>query len=347
MRVNLKGINSVKATLASGQSVTYWYAWKGGPRLPGEPGNAEFIAAFNAAVAKRLRPKEGTLQVILNGFQASSEWDDLAPRTQRDYVGLIKVIEQKFGTFPLSALSDRRAVAIFKAWRDERAKKSRRQADYGWQVLARILSWAHGRGLVAANPCEKGGRLYRGSRADHVWTEADEAAFLAIAPPHLHLPLLLALWTGQRQGDLLALTWPQYDGKVIRLRQRKTGARVVIPVGEPLRAALDAMKKKVGHVLLNSDGRPWTPDGFRSSWRKACAAAGIIGVTFNDLRGTAVTRLALAGCTEAEIAAITGHSLRDVRSILDSNYLHRDPQLGENAIRKLETRANSPKREPK
>ena len=59
-------------------------------------------------------------------------------------------------------------------------------------------------------------------------------------------------------------------------------------------------------------------------------------MTFHDLRGTAVTRLALVGCTEAEIAAITGHSLRDVRSILDANYLHRDPALAESAITKLE-----------
>jgi integrase len=59
-------------------------------------------------------------------------------------------------------------------------------------------------------------------------------------------------------------------------------------------------------------------------------------VTFHDLRGTAVTRLAIVGCTEAEIATITGHSLRDVRSIPDANYLHRDVALGESAIRKLE-----------
>ena len=61
-------------------------------------------------------------------------------------------------------------------------------------------------------------------------------------------------------------------------------------------------------------------------------AAGIVGVTFNDLRGTAVTRLALVGCTEAEIATITGHSLRGVRAILDTHYLSRDPALGESAI---------------
>jgi len=56
-----------------------------------------------------------------------------------------------------------------------------------------------------------------------------------------------------------------------------------------------------------------------------------------------VTRLALAGCTEAEIATITGHSLRDVRSILDAHYLHRDPALAESAIQKLERRTESPK----
>ena len=59
-----------------------------------------------------------------------------------------------------------------------------------------------------------------------------------------------------------------------------------------------------------------------------------------------MTRLALAECTEAEIASITGHSLRDVRSILDLHYLHRDPALAENAIAKLERRTNAPNCSP-
>ena len=115
-------------------------------------------------------------------------------------------------------------------------------------------------------------------------------------------------------------------------------------MGAPLKVALDAASKsKQGPlILVNSEGKPWTADGFRSSWRKACAAAGIVGVTFHDLRGTAVTRLAVAGCTEAEIATITGHSLRDVRTILDANYLHRDPSLADSAISKLERRTKTP-----
>ncbi|WP_296524706.1 hypothetical protein [Rhodoplanes sp.] len=107
---------------------------------------------------------------------------------------------------------------------------------------------------------------------------------------------------------------------------------MLIPVVAPLKVALDASPKRSTIILANSTGQPWTEHGFRSSWRKACAKAGVVGVTFNDLRGTAVTRLAIAECTEAEIATITGHALRDVSSILDAHYprsrprRERDPQ---------------------
>ena len=143
---------------------------------------------------------------LLQQYQASEDFIGLAAATRRSYIALIKRIEKAFGDFPLAALTDRRTRGIFMAWRDNIAAESgRRQADYAWTVLARALSWGFNRGLVAANPCEDGGRLYRGSRAEKIWTDADEAVFLERAPAHLHLPLLLALWTGQRQGDLLRL----------------------------------------------------------------------------------------------------------------------------------------------
>jgi integrase len=282
---------------------------------------------------------------LLQKYQASSDFTDLAESTRRSYIALIKRIEKEFSDFPLSGLTDRRTRGIFKTWRDAIAASSgRRQADYTWSVLARILSWGLDRGVITTNPCERGGRLYHGSRNEKIWTDDNEASFLKHAPSHLHLPLLLGLWTGQRQGDLLRLLWSAYDGTHIRLRQSKTGARVSIPVGAPLKAVLDEMTKaKHGPIILTStDKKPWTSDGFRASWRKACQKAGVVGVTFNDLRGTAVTRLALAECTEAEIATITGHSLRDVRSILDAHYLHRDPALAESAISKLERRTKTP-----
>jgi integrase len=344
MRIRLRGINRVAKRLADGTQRIYFYAWKGGPPLCGEPGTPEFMASYNEAISRKVVPPRGTLLSLLQQYQASEDFRALADSTRRSYVPLITRIEKRFGDFPLSALTDRRSRGVFMGWRDKLATSAgRRQADYAWTVLARVLSWSFDRGLVAGNPCERGGRLYRGGgRTEKVWTAADETAFLERAPAHLHLPLLLALWTGQRQGDLLRLPWSSYDGMHIRLRQGKTGKRVVVPVGEPLKIRLDATPKRTTIILTNSDGKPWTPDGFRASWGKACKAAGVVGVTFNDLRGTAVTRLALAGCTEAEIATITGHSLRGVRTILDSHYLSRDPALGESAIRKLERGTKPP-----
>lgn len=194
MRVHLKGINSVTKKLADGSRRTYWYAWKGGPALRGELGTPEFIASYNEAVARKVTPPAGVLLAVMQGYQASEEFRNLADSTRRSYIAHIKRIEAKFSDFPLSALTDRRTRGIFLDWRDEVAAQSgRRQADYAWTVLARILSWALNRGKIGANPCEKGGRVYSGSRADKVWTADDEAAFLRSAPPHLHLPLLLAL----------------------------------------------------------------------------------------------------------------------------------------------------------
>jgi integrase len=344
MRVRLRGTNCTRKTLASGEVVTYYYAWKGGPALRGQPGTPEFVQSYNEAIGQKVKAPDGVLLSVLQEYQSSEDFRGLAESTRRSYVALIKRIERDFGDFPLRALTDRRSRGVFLRWRDQIGSSGgRRQADYAWTVLARVLSWSFNRGLIAANPCERGGRLYRsGNRSEKIWTALDEAAFLERAPVHLRLPLLLALWTGQRQGDLLRLPWSAYDGTHIRLRQSKTGARVVVPVGSPLKAALDAAAKKGPVILTSSDDRPWTSDGFRASWRKACAKVGVVGLTFNDLRGTAVTRLALAGCTEAEIATITGHSLRDVRSVLDAHYLHRDPALAESAIRKLETRTKTP-----
>ena len=139
-------------------------------------------------------------------------------------------------------------------WRDKLALKSRRQADYAWTVLARVLSWSKDRGKITVNPCERGGRIYSGSRSENVWSAEQEAAFLKSAPAHLHLPLLLALWTGQRQGDLLRLPWSAYNGIQIKLRQSKTGARVVIPVGTPLKAALDVLRAPVRCLVMGRGG---------------------------------------------------------------------------------------------
>jgi hypothetical protein len=122
MRVRLKGINFTTKRLADGRRVTYWFAWRNGPRLRGEPGTPEFIASYNETVARKITPPAGVLLSVLQGYQASEDFCGLAERTREDYAAQIKLIESAFGDFPLSALADRRTRGVFLAWRDQLAK---------------------------------------------------------------------------------------------------------------------------------------------------------------------------------------------------------------------------------
>jgi integrase len=336
MRMRLKGINSKRKKLANGSVKTYYWAWKGGPPLRGEPGAPEFIASYNEAVATMVASPKGVLLALLFAFQESAEFQfGISPRTRRDYIKQIKRIEREFGDFPIKALDDPRTTSVFLEWRDRLAQTSLRQADYAYGTLARILSWALKRKKIATNPCANGGKLYQGTRVDKIWSDEDVTRFMRTAPPYLKLAMSLAIYTGQRQGDLLRLPWSAYDGTIIKMRQRKTGAYVSIPVADSLKAALDAAPRRSPLMLTNSEGKPWSESGFQGAWGKATMRAGIHGLTFHDLRGTAVVTLARAGCNEVEIYSITGHKPGDVRAILTAHYLPRDAEVAGNAIAKL------------
>lgn len=336
MRIELKGINSVKKRLADGSVKTFYYAWKGGPPLRGELGSPEFVASYNEAIAQKIAPPTGVLLALLFRFQESAEFQfGISPRTRRDYIKQIKRIEKAFGDFPIKALDDPRATSVFLEWRDKLARTSLRQADYAYGTLSRVLSWAQKRRLITENPCAKAGKLYSGSRVDKVWSDDDIACFLRTAPLYLRLAMLLAVNTGQRQGDLLRLPWSGYDGTEIRLRQGKTGAYVPIPVTDELKLALDTAPRRSPIMLTNSDGKPWSESGFQGAWGKATMRAGIRGLTFHDLRGTAVVTLARAGCNEVQIYSFTGHKPGDVQAILTAHYLPRDAEVARDAIAKL------------
>ena len=115
MRIRPKGINWRKKVLANGSVRTYYWAWKGGPPLRGEPGSPEFVASYNEAVARKVTPAAGALQSLIDYFQTTTEFTkDISERTRADYVKQIKIIEERFGDFPQAALSDLRTRGIFK-----------------------------------------------------------------------------------------------------------------------------------------------------------------------------------------------------------------------------------------
>src|SRR5262249_49141079 len=161
----------------------------------------EFIASYNEATAQKIARPSGVLLALLSRFQDSAEFQfGVSLRTRRDYVKQIKRIERAFGDFPIKALDDPRARSVFLEGRDKLAGTSLRQADYAYNTLARILRWSVDRGLITKNPCSGGSKLYHGTRIDKIWSDEDVAAFQRTAPTYLRLAIVLAVYTGQRQG---------------------------------------------------------------------------------------------------------------------------------------------------
>lgn len=199
-----------------------------------------------------------------------------------------------------------------------------------------LFSYAIADELIEKNPCTGIDRLYAGSRRDSIWTPSMIAGFRAGASPHLLLPFEIAIATGQRQGDILALPWKAYDGVYLQFDQSKTEKRLKVKVHSRLKAILDALPRDKLRICLNSRKRPWTKDGFKTSWGKECARLGIEGVTFHDLRGTFITERAREGSTAEQVAKISGHSIAEVKSVLEKHYLATDQEASDAVILRME-----------
>jgi integrase len=339
MRIKLVGIHKVKAKLADGSSTTYYYAWRGGPRINAAPNSKAFGIEYHRLTRARVdAPGKGKMPELIREYLKSPAYQRLAPSTKKSYDWAINKIEAEFFELPISALGERGARKLLLEWRDEMASTPR-AADMVMAVLSKIIAFAVDREEIPKHPLEKVEKLADSSRRDSIWTDDQVAAFKAKAPARMVLALELARWTGQRQGDLLKLTWSAYDGTHLTLRQGKTGARVRVKVAQELKALLDAEKatrdaNKVSAVtiLTNRMGQPFK-EGFRSSWAKACDLAGVKGVTFHDLRGTFITLAHREGASIREIAEVSGHSEKDAEAIIRKHYL-----AGDSAVTRLENR---------
>lgn len=330
-RHKLVGVHEVRRRLASGEVVLYRYAWRGGPRIKSDPGTREYLLEFAELTKDRADVRrEGLLSGLIYVYRHSAKFENLSEATKRSYNAALYEIEAEFGDMPLSGVAARGMRAEYLEWRDKFADTPRK-ADMLLTVLARVFAVGLDRELIDRNPLERVEKLSEGTRRDQIWTQAQVDAFKAVAGPKLSLAMELARWTGQRQADLLKMTWNAYDGTHIQLRQGKTKRLVRIKVSDALKATLDAQKKDAATILSTTRKKSWTSDGFRASWAKACERAGIKGVTFHDLRGTFVTLAYQNGASIKEIAEVTGHSERNAESIIRRHYL-----AGDGAVVKLQ-----------
>jgi integrase len=306
VKVDLKGVAKVTA-----KGHTYYYAWRGGPRLRGEPGSPEFIESYSDAHANRIAPDNGRFRSLVMLYKSSTAYKDLAPLTRRQWAPWLDRLAEYFGGLRVAQFDrPEKMRPIIRKWRNRYADTPR-TADYGMQVLSRVLSYAvDPLGKIASNPCEGIKQLYSVDRSEIIWAETDIARLKAACSPEIAHAVELAAHTGLRLGDLLRLSWSHIGEDAITITTGKSKHRreAIIPLYRGLRAVLAGIPTRSPTILTNSRRRPWSQDGFGSSFNKAKIAAGMkdSDLHFHDLRGTAATRFYIAGLSERVIAEIMG-----------------------------------------
>lgn len=245
----------------------------------------------------------GSLGALIQDYRKSSEYDALKKSTKVLY-------ERAMGHLhPLyrSELKDIRRRHV-KRLRDK-YKATPAAANHVVGVLSTLMAYAVDMELVDANPCARVKKLKVGQRRP--WTDGEIDFALRTLPEMYRRAIVLAVYTGQRLADVLAMRWSDYDGQGIAVAQQKTGERIWVPCHPALQAEIEAWKREgrsAVTILVNNLGQPHKVKSFTANvCRELRKHLELTGAVFHGLRVTAATRLAEAGASTHEIAAVTGH----------------------------------------
>lgn len=303
---------------------------------------ALYGALMQAKTGDTVRPPERSLSTLVDALQRSPEWAALSEKTRVGYeTGFKKILawSKRCGhpdptALPRSAILQ--FLSMFDAGTepDGTARVARHTAKkHTAAVLRLVLEQAINKGWRTDNPA-RGIRIKVPKTKATIWEQKDVDCYVKAARdtgvPSIALIILLEWEIGQRLTDVRAFRpGAEYDAErgVFSFRQSKTDEPVSIEVSMGLRAML--AEAGDGHLFLfrnDRTGKAYTENRLSKTFawvRIAAVKAGGRPLILKQLRHSCIVQLARAGCTVPEIAAITGHALTSVNSIL-SVYLPRD-----------------------
>ncbi len=191
------------------------------------------------------------------------------------------------------------------------------------KMIRRIFQMALDEGLVTRNPAS--GIQVKVPEVDaKVLTNEEAKIFLREArlSNHRFYPMwFVALATGMRSGELMALSWRDVDleARTITVSRQwtsktgyaptKTQRSRVVPVADDLAQFLRELKLKRGsEEFVLPHLKEWENGQQAQVTREFCAAIGVTPVKFHDLRATFITNLLSRGVSLAQVMAVVGHN---------------------------------------
>ncbi len=278
-------------------------------RLPSDPRDPAFWESYRRLTGEAMPTtavQPLTFSALIAAYQVSPEFTRKADSTKYLNKLHLKVIEDIWGPRLVRGVRPRHVLELRDAFAN-----TPRKADHLVSMLSTIISWGSPREYADVNPCTEIGKIFNGDGwVPWEWGDIEYAS--RHLKPHLWHVAALALYTGQRLDDTLHMTWNAIKSGEISVKQSKTRKRLWIPLHRELQTVLENVPKHSVRILTNSRGTPWS-SGFKATWQNEMNTAAFTSfrerkLVFHGLRKSAVVLLLEAGCTDAEVAAITGQS---------------------------------------
>jgi integrase len=246
------------------------------------------------------------------GYLGSAQFHNLASASQQQYRRILARLRAEHGERSIATLERKHVVLML----DAKAKTPVGARDF-LRCLRLLTQYAVSIGVRQDDPTAGVRVKLPKSDGHRTWTEEDIARFEAAYPigtkPRLALALLLG--TAARRADVVKLGRGNVRSGLVHMTQQKTGKQLMIPVTPELAEAINAAAPADAMVfLVDESGKAFTPENFTKWFMKQCKRAGLTGLSPHGLRKASCRRLAEAGCSANEIAAISGHaSLTEVQ----------------------------------
>jgi len=183
-------------------------------------------------------------------------------------------------TAPLLRDIQKESIALF--IRDKRAKTSAANAKLNRKILAAFFNYAVANEMLDHSPMPSATALKLNGESERVrraFTLAELKTIYEKAPsPFWRYMIKAGFFLGQRMGDLICLTWGSLDfqNRVVRLTQSKTGKSVTVPLHDELGTLLAELKRDAGDVKA---GEPIFPE---QAQRYAKHGSGVFSNEFYD-----------------------------------------------------------------
>jgi integrase len=283
-------------------------------QLPGTPGSAEFMAAYQSYLAAPPAAPQphaaGSFARLISAFYASPGFLNLKPSSRTLYRTVLDPLAKEHGHRAAALLTPGAVERIIGRIGTDRPA----MANLTRAALRRALAFAVKAKMIASNPAANIEAFKVGEY--HTWTDAELRQYEAKwrLGTRERLAYALLLYTGQRGGDVVRMHRSDISDDLIHVVQEKTGVELWIPIQPGLEEAMRAYPAKGLTLIGDAAGRPLKRPALTALMAKAIKEAGLPPrCVAHGLRKALMRRLAEADATTKQIAAVSGHrSLKEV-----------------------------------